>query len=283
MSEHQVGVCSWSLAPESPAALVEALRRVGIDAVQLALVPVAESPAAWADAASILRDAGIKVLSGMLGTVGEDYSTLESIKQTGGVAPTATWSATRDRAARVADVAAAAEIELVTMHAGFIPDDPADPVRPTLLHRLREIGSLMASRGLRLGLETGQEEAATLLSALDELAHPAIGVNFDPANMLLYDMGDPVAAVRTLGQYVVQVHIKDARRTTTTGEWGTEVPVGEGEVDWPRFLAAVDEVAPAVDLVIEREAGATREADIATARTHLQRWLGREAGSGGRR
>jgi len=283
MTPRRVAVCSWSLAPESPEGLAAALGRVGISAVQLALVPVAESPWGWSEAPRVLRDAGIEIVSGMLATVGEDYTTLDTIRRTGGVAPTATWSATRDRASRVADVAAAAGIELVTMHAGFIPEDVTDRSRAVVLHRLKEIGDLLASRNLRLGLETGQEDAPTLMAALDELDHPAIGVNFDPANMILYDMGDPVEAVRTLGSRVVQVHIKDARRTSTPGEWGTEVPVGEGEVDWPRFLAAVDDVAPTVDLVIEREAGATREADIATAKAHLARWLGGSVGTGGAR
>ena len=71
-------VCSWSLRPESPEALADAVRRCGLDAVQLALVPCVEDPA-WADGVARLRALGIRIVSGMLATVGEDYSTLASI------------------------------------------------------------------------------------------------------------------------------------------------------------------------------------------------------------
>jgi sugar phosphate isomerase/epimerase len=92
-----------------------------------------------------------------------------------------------------------------------------------------------------------------------------VGVNFDPANMILYGMGDPVAAIRTLAPHVVQVHVKDAVPTAVPGTWGREVVSGTGAVDWTAFLAAVRALPRVVDLVIEREAGPTREADIQSA------------------
>ncbi|MFM9144102.1 MAG: hypothetical protein ACKORL_01690, partial [Phycisphaerales bacterium] len=73
-----LAACSWSLRTASPDELADALARCGLDAVQLALVPCAEEPAAWGHAVEALRARGIRTLSGMLATVGEDYSTLES-------------------------------------------------------------------------------------------------------------------------------------------------------------------------------------------------------------
>ena len=233
--------------------------------MQLALVPVVEEAAVWGPAISMLRDEGIEVVSGMLATVGEDYSTLQSIAATGGVRPDATWPQTLSRAARVADAAGESGIPLVTFHAGFIPHAASDPSREVLVERLRTVVDLFAARRVEVAFETGQEEADTLLLALDDLRRPRAGVNFDPANMVLYGMGDPIAALRKLAPRVRQVHIKDARPSAARGEWGTEVVAGTGSVDWSAFFGAVDALDPPVDLVIEREAGESREADIRAA------------------
>jgi len=261
---HRLGICSWSLRPNSPLDLVERMRQAGFSACQLALVPVCEDPA-WRDAPRVLRDHGIAVLSGMLATHGEDYSTLESIARTGGLRPTEHWPANRERAQRVAECAEACGIPLVTLHAGFLPHEADDPERAELLGRLREVADVFAARGVGLGLETGQESAATLLDALRDLRHPSVGVNFDPANMILYGMGDPVDAIVRLAQHVVQVHVKDAIPTRSPGSWGSEVAAGQGAVDWRSFFAAVKALPRTVNLLVEREAGAAREGDAAKA------------------
>ena len=103
--------------------------------------------------------------------------------------------------------------------------------------------------GVRLALETGQEDAETLLAVLEELGSDNIGVNFDPANMILYAMGDPVESFERLADHVMQVHIKDATKTETPGTWGAEVPVGTGEVDWEGFFGVMS--AKGIDDVIE--------------------------------
>ena len=269
----RLGICSWSLRPQNPADLAERVQRAGFSAVQLALTPVVEEPAVWGHAIQHLQGAGIAVLSGMLATHAEDYSTLESIARTGGLRPAQHWPANLERARHVAACAAQAGIPLVTFHAGFIPHEPRDPERAVLLDRLRQVADIFAQHHVRLGLETGQESAATLLDALHALAHPNVGVNFDPANMILYGMGDPVAALRALAPHVVQVHVKDAVPTTQPGTWGHEVTAGTGAVDWPAFFQAMRALPQPVDLVVEREAGAAREGDAAIAaalvRTHL--------------
>ena len=205
----------------------------------------------------------------MLEAVGEDYSTLESIRRTGGLLPDETWPKTRERAERVADLAGQAGIGLVTLHAGFIPHEASDPQRGTVLRRLEELADRFAGCGVRVGLETGQENAPTLHAALSELEHENVGVNFDPANMILYGMGDPVQSLRQLGNHVLQVHAKDALPSGNTGEWGTEMPLGEGAVDWKAFLSEVLSLAKTPDVLIEREGGDARETDIARARDLL--------------
>ena len=265
MSISRLAVCSWSLQPGDPHDLVELLDRTGLDAIQLALSPVIREPAVWGGVFEPLAEAGVRIVSGMMATAGEDYSTLDSIARIGGVRPDETWEANLAHAEAVADLAAARGIELVTFHAGFIPEQRDDPERAGLLDRLRAIADLFAGRGLRLGLETGQETAATLLEALADLGRPNVGVNFDPANMILYGKGDPVEALRLLAEHVVQIHIKDALPAEKPGRWGTEVPYGDGAVDWPAFFAVATAIQPPVNLIIEREAGDDHIADITWA------------------
>ena len=89
--------------------------------------------------------------------------------------------------------------------------------------------------------------------------------------MILYDKGDPVAALRVLAPWIRQVHIKDARRTQQPGTWGEEVVVGTGEVDWRKFFATFKQVIFNVNLAIEREQGTERVADIRAARVVVEK------------
>lgn len=268
LSPEQLAVCSWSLRPRDPADLVAMVRSLGLSQVQLALNEHRGSDGGAA-VGRILADAGIRIVSGMFGTLGEDYSSLETIRQTGGVVPDATWEANLALATGVAATARSLGLRLVTFHAGFLPEDPAAPDYAKLLGRLRILAGLFADAGIDLALETGQEEALVLLRFLDDLAAPNVGVNFDPANMILYGKGDPVAATRTLLPRVKQVHIKDAVATKVPGTWGSEVVTGTGQVDWPAFLAVLAEGNFRGALCIEREAGPDRVADILAAKNHI--------------
>lgn len=262
----RLGVCSWSLQPQTPEDLVEKLRATGILRVQLALDPLREQPKVWGQTASRLKEKGVAIISGMFGCVGEDYSTLESIRVTGGIAPDATWEQNWSNISRTADLAAELGLKLVTFHAGFLPHEPSDPACARLSSRLSRVADLFQQRKIQLGLETGQETADVLLHLLQALKQPNLGVNFDPANMILYDKGDPIESLRLLGSWIRQVHIKDARRTKVTGTWGEEVAAGDGEVNWSQFFAALKELQFKGDFVIEREAGNQRVHDIRQAR-----------------
>ena len=262
----RLAVCSWSLQPASPQDLIAKLEATGIRRVQLALDPLRESPGVWGDTAALFRQSGVTIVSGMLGCVGEDYSTLDSIRLTGGIAPDGTWEQNRKNIRATAELAQQLGLKLVTFHAGFLPHDEKDPGFAKMQRRLGEAAEAFAAAGSTLGLETGQETAADLIRLLQKLQRPNVGVNFDPANMILYDKGDPVEALRRLGPWIRQVHIKDARRTKVPGTWGAEVTVGTGEVKWPAFFATLRELNYPGDFVIEREAGEQRVADIRAAR-----------------
>ena len=154
MAERSLGVCSWCLRAGSPAELVERVRAVGVSSVQLHLDPLRGD---WdsGETQDRLREAGIAIASGMMAMRGEDYSTLNTIRETGGVRPDATWEANLAAAEANAALAADLGVDLVTFHAGFIEHGdagrgrgggqnwsgafarPLGPVTPAQVQRLR--------------------------------------------------------------------------------------------------------------------------------------------------
>ena len=270
---NRLAVCSWSLRPTDPANLADQLRDLGIPRAQLDLDPLREQAAVWSELPAVLADAGIEAVSGMFRTVGEDYSSLESIRRTGGLVPDATWDANWANLQVTVKNACRLGLHIVMTHAGFLPHEPGDPAFAKLLGRMRQVARLFADHGLTLCCETGQESAAALVSFLDHLAEPNVAVNFDPANMLLYNNGDPIAALRTIGQRVKSCHLKDATVTHTPGNWGEEVPIGTGQVAWPAFFSTMAELDYRGFFCFEREAGAARGADVAAGRDFITNLL----------
>tara|TARA_Y100001954_G_scaffold229712_1_gene276137 strand:- start:304 stop:1122 length:819 start_codon:yes stop_codon:yes gene_type:complete len=272
-----MALCSWSTQPSNPQQLIENVKQTGLANIQLALMPLFQQAEVWGNAPALLKDAGINVVSGMFGCEGEDYSTLDTIRQTGGMLRDETWDTNWANVQQVAKVAQNMGLEMVSGHAGFLPTTKDDPNIDKLATRLTQVANCFADHGLTLIFETGQETADTLNQFLDALATrnaTNVGINFDPANMLLYNMGDPVESVLKVGKRVKQIHIKDGVRAQVPGTWGSEVAVGEGQVDWPAFIKALEQINYNDHLVIEREAGDQRLADIHTAAMHISSLLG---------
>ena len=276
--KRKIAVCSWSLQPQSAEALATTVGGLGVSGVQLALDPIRTG--AWSESPAIaaFQAKSIEVISGMMGTQGEDYSSLDTIRATGGVRPDEHWEANRAAAGSNARIARRMGLSLVSFHAGFLPEERDDPERAKLIGRLRELVDIFAAEEVSLIFETGQETAETLVGFLEELDRARTGVNFDPANMILYDQGEPVAALDRLAPWVRQIHIKDAVRTATPGTWGAEVPAGTGAVDWTAFFDVVAARELDVNLVIEREAGENRIGDILRAREMVEAQLQRIGG-----
>jgi len=267
----RLAVCSWSLQPKNPQDLADQLKAVGIKRTQLALDPIRENPAVWGTCIQTLRGQGIEVVSGMMCCIGEDYSTLESIRATGGLTPDPTWEGNLKNFTANAETMKKYGLQTALFHAGFLPHDKKDPNFAKMIKRLETVADVFAAKGLTVILETGQEPATALLDVLKTLNRPNVFSNLDPANMILYNQGEPVAALRTLGPYVRNLHIKDAVLTQAPGTWGSEVVVGTGQVNWKGFFQALDEIGFAGDPCIEREAGDQRVQDIRAAKQYLER------------
>lgn len=252
---YAIGVCSWSLQVTSIPELARLLDQLGTNVIQIACGD--PHHASWEEGDEMpaaARAAGFRMSAAMLGFPGEDYTTPATIKQTGGFGDPATRPERLERLEwglrRCRDLG----LDILMLHAGFLPD-PSDPGRRAFLGTLGHASAMAAAHGVTLGFETGQETAHLLKQTLKDLACPNLKVNFDPANMLLYDMGDPIEAIEILGPDIVSVHCKDARRPSTPGEWGEETPLGEGEVGMERFVQALKRTGYRGPLVIEREVG----------------------------
>ncbi len=261
-----VGVCSWSLGND-----LDKIAAAGVDSVHLAIVP------ALADDGSQylakVAKSNLEISAAMINFPQEDYSTLESIRATGGIVPDNCWWDNRGLALRAIEMTAELKVRFLSMHFGFI--DMQNPAKAkTLIERTRMLADKADEHNITLLLETGQEAAEELREFLEKLNHPALGVNFDPANMILYGKGNPVEAVGILGPWIKHVHIKDALQTKTTGTWGSEVVWGTGEVDADKFLRALKSAGFTGALAVEREGGDDRLGDIKKAVAKLRYFKG---------
>src|SRR6185436_5150294 len=134
-----------------------------------------------------------------------------------------------------------------------------DAARKAFLDTLGTASRIAADAGVTLAFETGQESSALLRQTLDDLKCPNLKVNFDPANMLLYDKDDPLRAVELLAPDIRSVHVKDANRPPRPGVWGEEVPLGRGQTNTREFVRALERVGYRGPLCIEREVGTQEE------------------------
>ena len=275
IAPERIGVCSWSFRMPLRDVAAE-MEKMGVKGIHLALGPFIRADGRHGDAESAdtlafvkekVSNGEWKLMSTMVGTVGEDYSTLESIRKTGGIVPDEHW------AENMAIVTAGAKLthdlgaKYMSLHAGFL--DESDPVAfAKYVKRATWMRDEAEKYGVKIILESGQETAGDLAKFMAMV--PGVGINFDPANMVLYGKGRPLDALRTLHPWIVQVHAKDAIATETPGTWGREVPWGDGEVGGKAFISELESLGYNGNYVIEREGGSSRIDDIKTAKDRLE-------------
>ncbi len=199
------------------------------------------------------------------------------------------------RSCRIVDLAVDLGCSVVTTHIGVIPNDPGDPVYRVMQEACRRLGEYAAPRKVTFAIETGPEPSVVLRRFLDDLGQPGVGVNLDPANLVMVIGENPAVAVETLAPYIVHTHAKDGRQLQPCnprevygafaeggfaaleqrmGKLFIETPLGEGAVDWDAYLGALARAGYSGYLTIEREVGADPEADIRRAIGFLRAKMG---------
>ena len=163
-------------------------------------------------------------------------------------------------------------VESVTTHVGFIPENPKDKLYITLIPILKEIARFCAENGQSFWFETGQETPVTLLRTIEDVGADNLGVNFDPANLLMYGKANPIDALDIIGKYVRGVHAKDGEYPKNGRELGKEKPIGEGRVNFPVLINKLKALGYNGALTIEREiSGPKQIEDIKRAKVFLER------------
>lgn len=187
---------------------------------------------------------------------GESYADIPTVERTVGFIPRGTRAERVERTKALSHFARVVGAPSIACHIGFVPEDPTDADYLAVRDAVRDICDHAAKHGQTYALETGQEPARVLLSFLKDVDRPNLGINFDPANMILYGTGDPIEALRVLAPHVVSVHCKDGDwpPRDVPGALGSERPLGQGSVGMAKFVETLREIGFAGSLNIEREA-----------------------------
>ena len=178
---------------------------------------------------------------------------------------------------RGSDFAEMIGCDKIITHVGFIPENPNEVSYNGMIVALREVAQYAAKKGQYFLFETGQETPVTMLRAIEDIGSDNVGVNLDPANLILYGKGNPVDALYVIGKYVKDVHGKDGKYPTNGRELGEETPLGQGHVDYPRFIKGLKALGYDGPITIEREiSGEKQIEDIKMAKEILERLIAEE-------
>ena len=185
-----------------------------------------------------------------------------------------------DFSKKILDLAKELETDVVTTHIGVVPNDPNHDRYKIMQEACRELAEYADSIDAHFAVETGPETSAVLKGFLDSLDSTGVGVNLDPANLVMVTGDDPVQAVHNLKKYIVHTHAKDGKQifykdpeivygikkdVIVTEDSFIEVPLGEGSVPFPAYLKALEDIGYNGFLTIEREVGDDPEKDIRAA------------------
>ncbi len=201
-----------------------------------------------------IRELGMTLTAVFSGFEGESYADIPTVVRTVGLVPPESRTARLAEMKQIADFANALDCSVVGLHLGFVPHNADDSRYQEILDVTRQLCDHCRAGGQALHLETGQEPADVLLAFIRAVERDNLFINFDPANMILYGVGNPIYALEQLGPYVRSVHCKDAKWAARPGEeWGQEVPLGEGDVGMEAFLRTLKKIDYKGPLTIERE------------------------------
>ena len=251
MRNPRIGVIT-SLKEERP--YFQELLDFGISVCQL----VGWDPGLWTEqrAAEVRNDAeenGVHVTSFWTGWPGPAVWDFASGPATLGIVPE------KYRGERVAalkkggDFAHAIGLPAIITHLGFIPENPDDPQFGAVVDAVRSVAEHVKKMGVEFWFETGQETPITMLRLIQSVGTGNLGLNLDPANLILYGKANPIDSLDVFGAYVRNIHAKDGMYPTDPMKLGHEVKVGEGRVRFPEFVARLREVGFDGEFIIERE------------------------------
>ena len=142
----------------------------GLSAGQLGFpgeLPLSGAAEAWRSA--LANHPEFVIATAVCSYAGEDYSNVETVRQSVGIVPQNTRAERVARTKQVADVAASLGIGSVACHIGFVPEERESAEYEQLCSTVRDICDHLGAHGQNFTLETGQEPAEALLAFIDEI------------------------------------------------------------------------------------------------------------------
>jgi sugar phosphate isomerase/epimerase len=215
------------------------------------------------------EDTGIEISSFFLVFEGQIYD-LQRGPGTMGLVPPDFRKSRLELSKRFSDIVLEMGVDSITSHIGFIPDDPNDPIYHGFIDVMRELAEYCEGNGQIFCFETGQELPSTLKRTIRDVGTGNLGVNLDPANLILYGMANPLDAVEIFGEYVRGMHAKDGLWPNRDEFLGLETPLGKGRVDFGLLMPMLKEKGFTGPVTIEREIhGPQQRVDILKAKELL--------------
>ncbi|MBA4017995.1 MAG: Fe-S cluster assembly protein HesB [Pirellula sp.] len=234
---------------------LEVARELGVPTIQLhAPHAGSRTPEKAAAFLAKLKEYGLTLTVVFGGFDGESYADIPTVVRTVGLVPPETRAARVKEMKEISDFAKLLGCKAVGLHIGFVPHDVNAPTFKEIVAVTQDLCDYVQKNGQAVHLETGQETADGLLAFIQAVGRDNLFINFDPANMILYGSGEPIAALRQVGKYVRSVHCKDGTWAKRPGqEWGCEMPLGQGDVGMYNYLKTLQEIGYEGPLTIERE------------------------------
>ena len=278
MSKFPIGVMLESF--HKPAAeAMDIAQSLGAQGLQVYATPKAlegkgiATPAAQKEFFKMVKDHGL-VISALCGDLGHGFGNAELNPDL------------IEKSKRILDLAMTFETNIVTTHIGVVPSDPNHPRYKIMQDACGELAAYADTLGAHFAIETGPETSLVLKGFLDSLHSTGVAVNLDPANLVMVTGDDPVKAVHNLKDYIVHTHAKDGRKLDdrdpeiiyglrpgdplVTNPAFIELALGDGDVPFPAYLKALEEIGYKGFLTIEREVGDNPTADIEKAVNFLR-------------
>jgi hypothetical protein len=253
LKDREVGVMFW--AGSEPGEVLRELKTLGVSCGQLGVpghYSLAGAAGSWRKA---LEEEDFAVVTVFAAFDGESYADIPAVQNTVGYVPGSTRAEREARTLELSGFAAELGVTGLALHVGFVPEDRSHPDYVAVRDIVGRVADHAGANNQTVALETGQEPPEVLLRFIEDVGRTNLGINFDPANLILYGVSDPIKALDLLGSHVLTVHCKD-------GDWppqdrpealGTERPLGQGAVGIDRFVSKLKEIGYKGPLIIERE------------------------------
>lgn len=274
MAHNEIGVYMECTGFGDPVQALPVIRELGLELTQVSQLP---SEFYSEDGArrfrAMLQEAGVRAAATTIAHDGEEYDDWPTVRRTVGYVPQEFRASRVAYSHRVIDFTAAIGCRYVTTHIGEPPHDTNDPEYAALVDLVRELGQHCADVGLRFGLETGQETGRALMAFVGRVGLDNVGVNFDPANIVLYGADDPLSALDEVAPRLFGAHCKDGLWPAEPEGLGTEVLAGQGEAKVCACVRKLVRLGYEGPIIMEIGAGPDRREALRQGKAFLEECL----------